>query len=119
MLTDAFLDFTASRGNNLRSIGLSAGCKWCLCASRWKEALDHAQSSSDSAAQAIVPKVHLHATHEKALEAVSMDDLKKHAAEPEVGNASNVAQSRRGGMGGAINETTELASKKDMTSRET
>jgi hypothetical protein len=48
-----------------------------------------------------------------------MDDLKKHAAEPEVGNASNVAQSRRGGKGGAINETTELASKKDMTSRET
>lgn len=29
-LTDSFLDFTASRGNNLRSIGLTAGCKWCL-----------------------------------------------------------------------------------------
>ncbi|TVY62727.1 hypothetical protein LSUE1_G008962 [Lachnellula suecica] len=37
-LTDPFLDFTASRGNNLRSIGLTGGCKWCLCANRWKEA---------------------------------------------------------------------------------
>lgn len=66
----------------------------------------------------VVPKVHLHATHERALDVLSMEDLKKHAAEPEVGNASNVAQSRKGGMGGAIKEKTELARKDDMTSRE-
>lgn len=34
-----FLSFSASRGNDLRGI-LSPGCKWCLCVSRWKEALD-------------------------------------------------------------------------------
>jgi len=49
---------------------------------------------------------------------VSMEDLKKHAAEPEAGNASNVAQSRKGGMGGAIKERTELANKGEMTGRE-
>lgn len=119
-LTDPFLDFTASRGNNLRSIGLTAGCKWCLCASRWKEAMEHASSQSepDGIKESIVPKVHLHATHEKALDVVKMEDLKKFAAEPEVGNASNVAQSRKGGMGGAIKERTELANKEEMTSRE-
>jgi hypothetical protein len=62
--------------------------------------------------------VHLYATSEKALDVVSMEDLKNHAAEPEVGNASNVAQSRKGGMGGAIKERTELAGKEGMTSRE-
>jgi len=44
--------------------------------------------------------------------------LKKYAAEGEVGNASNVAQSRKGGMGGAIRERTELAGKGEMTGRE-
>ncbi|CZR55053.1 uncharacterized protein PAC_04939 [Phialocephala subalpina] len=117
-LTDPFLDFTASRGNNLRSIGLTAGCKWCLCAARWKEALDHASKQSDPSSESVVPKVHLHATHERALDVVGYDELKKYAAEPEVGNASNVAQSRKGGMGGAIKERTELAEKGDMTSRE-
>ncbi len=47
-----------------------------------------------------MPKVHLHATSEKALDVVSMEDLKKHAAELEVGNSSTVAQSRKGGKGG-------------------
>lgn len=37
-VTPQFLEFSANRGNDLRSI-LSPGCKWCLCVSRWKEAL--------------------------------------------------------------------------------
>jgi uncharacterized protein (DUF2237 family) len=42
-VTDAFLDFSASRGNDLRKqAGLKAGQKWCLCAGRWKEAFDAA-----------------------------------------------------------------------------
>ena len=42
---DRFLDFTASRGNDLRTPstrsrfpGLVAGDRWCLCAARWEEA---------------------------------------------------------------------------------
>ena len=38
IMTNEFLDFSASRGNDLRTVGLTEGCKWCLCASRWKEA---------------------------------------------------------------------------------
>jgi uncharacterized protein (DUF2237 family) len=86
-LTDSFLDFSASKGNNLRKIGLTAGCKWCLCANRWKEALDHAnKNKNDPATQSIVPKVHLHATHERALDVISMVDLKSHASDGEAGN---------------------------------
>ena len=51
-MTDEFLDFTASKGNNLRSVGLTAGCKWCLCASRWKEAMNARKSDDDP----VVPK---------------------------------------------------------------
>ena len=105
-LTGDFLDFTASHGNNLRSVGLIAGCKWCLCAARWKEAAHHAESNSGS--ENIVPKVHIHAIQERTLEVVSYEDLKEHAAESEAGNSSNVAQSRQGGHGGAIKEMTEL-----------
>jgi uncharacterized protein (DUF2237 family) len=89
-LTDPFLDFTASRGNNLRSIGLTAGCKWCLCAARWKEALSYANSEEGKAKEGIVPKVHLHATHERALDVVDLQELRRHAAEGEVGNARYV-----------------------------
>ncbi|KAI9648363.1 hypothetical protein NHQ30_002996 [Ciborinia camelliae] len=63
-LTDSFLDFSASRGNNLRAIGLSGGNQWCLCAGRWKEAMNAAKNSGE---MDLVPLVHLHATHERAL----------------------------------------------------
>ena len=43
-LTDRFLDFTASRGNNLRSIGLKHGDYWCICIARWLQAY-HADPS--------------------------------------------------------------------------
>ena len=53
VLTKEFLDFSASRGNNLRQVpGLDAGCKWCLCTARWKEAMDAAKSADDP----VVPK---------------------------------------------------------------
>ncbi|KAK2625692.1 hypothetical protein QTJ16_005004 [Diplocarpon rosae] len=119
-LTDPFLDFTASRGNNLRSIGLTAGCKWCLCAARWKEAVEHANSGvgkDDLDRGGVVPKVHLHATSERALDVVGLEDLKKYAAEPEVGNASNVAQGH-GGMGGAVREHKDMSGRGSMTTRD-
>ncbi|KAI4278404.1 MAG: hypothetical protein LQ337_001041 [Flavoplaca oasis] len=81
LLTKEFLDFSASRGNNLRSVpGLKEGCKWCLCTARWKEAMEAAKTNEDP----VVPKVFLHATDESALNnGVTMDTLKKYAAEPE------------------------------------
>jgi uncharacterized protein len=65
-VTAEFLEFTASRGNDLSTPrgefpGLSPGDAWCLCAARWAEA--------DAAGKA--PPVRLQATHEAALRIVS------------------------------------------------
>lgn len=75
-VTQAFLEFSVARGNDLvtpvpqfQFPGLKPGDKWCLCAARWKEALD----------AGVAPPVVLAATHEKALDFVSLEDLKRHA----------------------------------------
>ena len=57
VLTKEFLDFSASRGNNLRSIGLEPGCKWCLCTARWKEAVDAAKGPDDPVVPKYVPNI--------------------------------------------------------------
>ena len=49
--------------------GLKPGDRWCLCAGRWKEALD----------AGVAPPVLLGATHEDALRFVRYEDLAKHA----------------------------------------
>ncbi len=75
-VTAEFLEFTKSQGNDLSTPvpefnfpGLKPGDRWCLCASRWKEALD----------AGFAPPVVLSATHPRALEVVSLDELKRHA----------------------------------------
>ena len=74
-VTQPFLDYTESRGNNLTQVGVKDGMKWCLCASRWKEAYDAFQAGELS--KDAVPKVHLHASDAKALDVVSYGDLSK------------------------------------------
>ena len=71
-VTQAFLDFSVSRGNDLvtprpefRFAGLKAGDRWCLCARRWLEAFE----------AGVAPPVVLAATHRKALEIVSIEQL--------------------------------------------
>jgi uncharacterized protein (DUF2237 family) len=75
-VTKAFLDFSKSRGNDLSTpvpeldfAGLKPGDRWCLCAARWKEALD----------AGCAPRVALRATHQRALEVVALEDLKAHS----------------------------------------
>jgi len=75
-VTAEFLAFSHAKGNDLGTPvpeagfpGLDPGDKWCLCAARWKEALR----------AGVAPPVVLAATHEKALEVVSLGDLKRHA----------------------------------------
>ena len=77
-MTKEFLEYSASKGNDLRTIGLTDGCKWCLCTTRWKEALDGFKSGEIG--ERAVPKVFLHATDESALSKIPMEDLKKFAA---------------------------------------
>ena len=106
LVSKEFLDFSASRGNNLRSIGLEPGCKWCLCTARWKEAMEAAKDANDP----VVPKVFLHATDESALSnGVGMDDLKKFAAEGEAqsggGSLEKAPSITPGSKGGIARET--------------
>jgi uncharacterized protein len=78
IMTEAFLHFTHSRGNDLitprpeyRFPGLKPGDRWCLCALRWKEAYD----------AGVAPPVLLACTHERALSYVKLKSLKELAFE--------------------------------------
>ena len=71
-MTKEFLDFTKSKGNDLSTPnpiydfpGLKPGDCWCLCALRWKEAYK----------AGVAPNVKLEATHDKALEYLTMNQL--------------------------------------------
>ena len=73
-MTAEFLAFTRSCGNDLSSPapgfpGLRPGDRWCLCAARWREALE----------AGVAPPVVLAATHMAALEFIDLDDLLAHA----------------------------------------
>lgn len=74
-VTDEFLAFSISRGNDLSTArpeygfeGLVAGDRWCVCAARWLEASE----------AGFAPPVILEASHEKCLDIVSLADLKYH-----------------------------------------
>jgi uncharacterized protein (DUF2237 family) len=76
VMTAEFLAFSKARGNDLSTPipeygfgGLKPGDRWCLCAARWKEALD-----ANAA-----PQVVLEATHAVTLQIVPLDELKKYA----------------------------------------
>ena len=78
VMTVEFLTFSKKQGNDLSTPrpefdfpGLKAGDRWCLCASRWKDALD----------AGMAPPVVLESTHEAALEFLDLEDLRAHAAQ--------------------------------------
>ena len=75
VMTSEFLRFTRSRGNDLSTPipyynfpGLKPGDRWCLCASRWREAYENG----------FAPPVILEATHAKALEMLEFEWLLDH-----------------------------------------
>ncbi|MEM9210798.1 MAG: DUF2237 domain-containing protein [Pseudomonadota bacterium] len=76
IMTAEFLAFSKERGNDLSTPrpefnfpGLRPGDRWCLCATRWFEA--HAFGAA--------PHVVLSATHQKTLDHVPLDALRKKA----------------------------------------
>lgn len=78
VMTAEFLAYSKARGNDLSTPmpqhdfpGLQPGDQWCLCVTRWAEAL----------AAGKAPPVVLEATHIHALEFVSLEDLRAHAAQ--------------------------------------
>jgi len=78
VMTAEFLAFSKAAGNDLSTpvpeyqfAGLKPGDRWCLCAPRWKEALD----------AGMAPHVVLEATHEETLAIVPLGVLKDYAVE--------------------------------------
>ena len=74
-VTEEFLAFSQSCGNDLSTPapdhgfpGLKPGDRWCLCASRWKEALD----------AGFAPPILLEATHEAALQYIPRSLLEEY-----------------------------------------
>lgn len=75
-VTREFLKYSRSKGNDLITPvpafgfpGLRPGDRWCLCAARWREAFK----------AGCAPPIILSATHRRALDIVSLSDLKAHA----------------------------------------
>ncbi|MBC7793382.1 MAG: DUF2237 domain-containing protein [Clostridia bacterium] len=73
-VTRAFLEFSKTRGNDLIAPrgtfpGLKEGDRWCLCALRYREALEGG----------VAPPVVLDATHAKAVDYVPLEKLREHA----------------------------------------
>ena len=78
VMTADFLAFSKQVGNDLSTPvpeygfpGLKPGDRWCLCAPRWKEALDAGAA----------PQLVLEATHEETLAIVPLGVLKDYAFE--------------------------------------
>ncbi len=76
VMTAEFLAYSKYVGNDLSTprpefgfAGLVPGDRWCLCASRFLQAHD----------EGCAPKVHLAATHKRALEIVPLQVLTQHA----------------------------------------
>ena len=72
LMTAEFLEFSREQGNDLSTPhpewdfpGLKPGDKWCLCVTRWQEALEAGKA----------PLVDLEATHSSAVEFVTLEDL--------------------------------------------
>jgi uncharacterized protein (DUF2237 family) len=77
-MTVKFLEFSEERGNDLSTPapqfgfpGLKPGNCWCLCAARWKEALEAGAA----------PPVVLESTHMSALEFIDLEDLQRYAVD--------------------------------------
>ncbi len=77
VMTAEFLAYSKAAGNDLSTPqpqfhfpGLKPGDRWCLCAPRWKEALD----------AGMAPPVVLASTHEETLAIVPLGVLKDYAA---------------------------------------
>lgn len=76
VMTAEFLAYSKYVGNDLstprpefRFAGLKPGDSWCLCAARFLQAHD----------EGCAPKVHLQATHARALEIVPLKILQEHS----------------------------------------
>ena len=80
IVTAEFLEFSKMEGNDLstprpqgRFPGLRPGDGWCVCASRWLDAYEAGKACP----------VVLGSTHERALDIVPLEALRRHAVDPD------------------------------------
>ncbi len=78
-VTADFLEFSKEHGNDLSTpmpehgfAGLTAGDQWCVCADRWREALEAGHACP----------VVIESTHLSTLEYIDLADLRAHAITP-------------------------------------
>ena len=76
VVTKSFLSYSSAQGNDLSTPrpelafpGLQPGDHWCVCASRWRQALE----------DGIAPPVVLAATEISTLDIIPLEHLKAHA----------------------------------------
>jgi uncharacterized protein (DUF2237 family) len=76
LATAEFLEFSKRAGNDLSTprpeygfVGLKPGDRWCLCVTRWTEALE----------AGVAPQVVLEATHMSTLEFATLEQLREHS----------------------------------------
>ena len=72
-VNNKFLDYTKTMGNDLSTPrdnfpGLKNGDKWCLCALRWKEAMN----------SGVAPPLDLNSTNKETLKYIDLDTLKNY-----------------------------------------
>ena len=86
-VTQDFLAFSQSVGNDLSTPnvdydfkGLQPGDRWCLCASRFAQALQ----------AGVAPLIYLESTHESALAYATLDELKRHALDGDIDELFNM-----------------------------
>lgn len=77
VMTAEFLALSKYLGNDLSTPrphfpGLKPGDRWCLCASRFLQAVSEGEA----------PRVRLASTHARALDIVPLEVLRAHAADP-------------------------------------
>ena len=79
VMTEEFLMFSKSRGNDLSTPrpewqfpGLKEGDQWCLCLTRWLDAL----------AEGCAPHIVLESTNQRVLDHVSLDVLQRFNVRP-------------------------------------
>ena len=75
-VTEDFLGYSKQQGNDLSTPrpeygfpGLKPGDRWCLCASRWVEAMEAGKA----------PRLVLESTHERTLDYAPLAVLQRHA----------------------------------------
>jgi uncharacterized protein (DUF2237 family) len=97
--TEKFLAFSAAAGNPLhqaipeyRFPGVKPGQQWCLCASRYAQALQAQEAGivkdgDGNVVTGFVPKIYLQATHAKTLQYVDLDTLMSYAIDADQARA--------------------------------